>query len=101
MWPSAQAVVEMTELLGYSCVVVPPRFNDWTGAADYERGRRRVFVGAKHTPLDSIENEELRRLSTLEQEESVGTGDLHHLHEQLSASRAENAALRAQITSLT
>jgi SAM-dependent methyltransferase len=45
--PSAAAVIEMVRSLGYHGVMLRPDFSDYTGAEDFQGGRRRAFLCAK------------------------------------------------------
>jgi tRNA (mo5U34)-methyltransferase len=54
LWPTRQAVVEITNLLGYRSVILKPKFSNYLGAQDYKSGHRRVFVCAKRTDLSDL-----------------------------------------------
>ena len=53
-YPTRRAVIDMVRLFGYSVVVPKPRFTDWEGAADYRLRKRRAFLCAKKTELESL-----------------------------------------------
>ena len=60
--PTKEAVARLAREFDYAQVkMLRPRFTDWEGSETYRNGTRRAFVCSKHTPLDGIEAEPLRR----------------------------------------
>ena len=53
-YPTRRAVIDMVRLFGYSVVVPKPRFTGGEGATDYRLRKRRAFLCAKKTELDSL-----------------------------------------------
>jgi 2-polyprenyl-3-methyl-5-hydroxy-6-metoxy-1,4-benzoquinol methylase len=49
--PSPRAIHDMTAALGYSCLQLMPRFDDWEGCADFQAGDRYAFACAKRSRL--------------------------------------------------
>lgn len=45
--PSAPAVAEMAEAVGYRCVALRPEFDDWDGCDDFRTGKRLGFACAR------------------------------------------------------
>lgn len=48
------AVLDLIRPCGYEVVSLAPRFEDCTGASDYDVGLRRTYFGAKRTSLDPL-----------------------------------------------
>jgi SAM-dependent methyltransferase len=58
--PTRQAVAKLAREVGYSVVMLRPRFRSWEGARDYRVGSRRAFLCSKQTPLERLETEPIR-----------------------------------------
>jgi len=58
--PTRQAVAKLAREVGYSVVMLRPRFRSWEGAGDYRDGSRRAFVCSKETPLEGLDTEPIR-----------------------------------------
>lgn len=58
--PTRQAVAKLAREVGYSVVMLRPRFRSWEGAGDYQVGSRRAFVCSKQTPLEGLDAEPIR-----------------------------------------
>jgi tRNA (mo5U34)-methyltransferase len=54
MHPTWQAVHDLVHQFGYSSVTLKPSFEDYEGASDYSRGKRRAFFCTKQTDLSRI-----------------------------------------------
>jgi SAM-dependent methyltransferase len=58
--PTRQAVATLAREMGYSVVMLRPRFRSWEGAGDYLTGSRRGFLCSKQTALEGLETEPIR-----------------------------------------
>jgi hypothetical protein len=58
--PTRQAVAKLAREVGYSVVMLRPRFGSWEGASDYRVGSRRAFLCSKQTPLERLDTEPIR-----------------------------------------
>jgi tRNA (mo5U34)-methyltransferase len=52
--PSKQAVLHMTQNVGYRAVILKPKFSNYMGARNYRTGRRRAFLCARQTDLANL-----------------------------------------------
>jgi SAM-dependent methyltransferase len=52
--PTREAVIDLAGELGFSAVPLAHSFSDYTGLADYQRGRRLAFVCSKGEPPDGL-----------------------------------------------
>ena len=58
--PTRQAVAKLAHEMGFSVVMLRPRFRRWAGAHDYRVGTRRAFICSKQTPLEGLDAEPIR-----------------------------------------
>jgi len=59
--PTREAVVELANEFGFKTVALAHDMDDYTGLADYRRGRRLAFLCSRSTPLDGLDAEPERR----------------------------------------
>lgn len=52
--PTKKAIFDIMPQFGYSVIMLKPRFTDYTGAHQYEKGTRRAFLCAKKTDLSIL-----------------------------------------------
>jgi 2-polyprenyl-3-methyl-5-hydroxy-6-metoxy-1,4-benzoquinol methylase len=57
--PTSKAVVALAEAYGYRCVMLRPRFSDWSGSKRYRNGTRRAFICSRQTSLAGLDVEPL------------------------------------------